>query len=118
MFGFMHVRTRVSERYLNGNEAFMAAAGEKINLDEARKAIDDIDREMARLFAERMSVVRGIAFCKHELGLPVYDSKRENEVLERNVAYVSDELAPYYRSFQESVMEASRRYQLHLMQVQ
>ena len=85
-------------------------------LDEARAEIDDVDREMAELFARRMRAVESIASFKAERGLPIYNPEREAEVLERNAALVDDELRPYYLRFMESVMDQSRQYQCQLIE--
>lgn len=41
------------------------------DLDKARQVIDDVDREMTRLFEQRMDAVRQIAEYKKEHGMPV-----------------------------------------------
>jgi len=84
-------------------------------LAEARKKIDEIDREMARLFAARMEAARKVAAYKCNRGLPVRDPEREAAVLERGAELVDEQLRPYYRDFQEAVMAVSRRYQHDLV---
>lgn len=86
------------------------------DLGEARARIDDIDVKMARLFEERMEAVACVAAYKAERGMSILDPQREAEVLEERSKLVSDELKPYYLQFQESAMEASRRYQRFLME--
>ena len=86
-------------------------------LSDARKKIDEIDKEMARLFEERMAVVRDIAEFKKENGLKIYDMARENEVVEKNAKLVSDPmLREYYVSFLKENMAISRRYQERLFE--
>ena len=84
-------------------------------LDEARREIDGIDREMAELFSRRMAAVAKIAAYKGERGLPVFNAEREAEVLERNAAYADAGIRPYYQRLLESMMAESRRYQHRLM---
>ena len=43
-------------------------------LDAARRTIDEVDAEMARLFCERMRAVEAVAAYKKERGLPVLDA--------------------------------------------
>ena len=87
-------------------------------LEDARREIDGIDHEMAELFARRMAAVERIAAYKKERGLPVCNPEREAEVLERNAAYVNEEIRPYYRRALESMMAESRRYQHRLIEEQ
>ena len=84
-------------------------------LDEARIKIEEIDKEMARLFEERMACAKSIAGYKMEHGLPILDESREKALLSRNVEYMeSDELRPYYTSYLQAVMDVSKRYQKRL----
>lgn len=46
-------------------------------LENARKTINDIDAELARLFEQRMGACRSIAAYKKAAGLPVRDTARE-----------------------------------------
>ena len=85
-------------------------------LDDARAEIDDIDRQMAGLFAQRMKTVERIAAYKDAHGLPICNPEREAEVLERNAALVDDEIRSHYRRFMENVMAESRQYQRELIE--
>ena len=92
---------------------------EKTLLDEARETINKVDREMARLFEERMSAVRKVAEYKIAHGLQVLDPEREKQVIERNSAFIeSDELRSYYISFMNETMAISRKFQHRLMEGQ
>ena len=61
------------------------------DMDETRKQIEEIDREMAKLFEKRMTCVESIAEYKKERGLPVYDADREKALLTKNMDYVEKE---------------------------
>lgn len=87
-------------------------------LDEARREINGIDREMAGLFARRMAAVARIAAYKKAHGLPICNSEREAEVLESNAAYVDAEIRPYYQRLLENMMAESRRYQHRLIDME
>ena len=90
---------------------------EKTLLDEARETINKVDREMARLFEERMEAVRKVAEYKIANGLQVLDAEREKQVIERNTAFIeSDELRGYYESFIKEAMAVSRKFQHSLME--
>ena len=59
-------------------------------LDEARDEIKRADKEMAALFEKRMCAAKKVAEYKKEHGLPIYDAKQEEIVLERNSALIED----------------------------
>lgn len=81
-------------------------------LDESRKKINEIDKEMARLFEERMKAVLGVLKYKKEHNLPVFDEKREIELIERNLSLLEDEsLKEYYLIFFKGLLESSKKYQ-------
>jgi len=83
-----------------------------LNLDELRQNINEIDEEMAKLFTLRMETVEKIARYKLEKGIPVFDAKREKEVIERNSCRIENkELIPFYKTFLENNMAVSRDYQ-------
>lgn len=85
-------------------------------LDEARREISAVDREMAALFERRMEAVRAVAAYKQEHGLPVLDAAREKAVLEQGAAAIeNDELRPYYRRFLQEEMALSKQFQERLL---
>ena len=48
-------------------------------LEKARQEINEVDKEMAKLFTLRMETVKKIAEYKMENGKPIFDAKREEE---------------------------------------
>lgn len=87
------------------------------NLDETRKKINEIDRQMADLFAERMRAVEQVAAYKKERGMPILDTAREEEVVRRNAGLMQDEaLKSYYVNFLKYNMALSRSYQRRLLE--
>ena len=85
-------------------------------LEEARNEINRIDREMARLFCERMDAARTVAEYKRETGMPIFDPEREAQVLLRNTEMLGrDEFRSYYGDFLQYVMDLSKRYQKRLL---
>ena len=54
-----------------------------MNLDQLRTDIDKIDRQLLDLFVNRMRLCQQVADYKMQNGLPVFQSKRENEILEK-----------------------------------
>lgn len=86
-------------------------------LKEARKSINEIDREMAALFVKRMRAAEVIAEYKKEHGLKIFDPVREQEVIRQNAALVEDEtLRAYYINFLKGTMQVSRALQDRLME--
>ncbi|MBQ6824931.1 MAG: chorismate mutase [Clostridia bacterium] len=86
-------------------------------LDEARKQINEIDQQMANLFAARMKAVELVAAHKKEHGLPILDTAREEEVIRKNAQYMKDEaLKSYYVNFLKYNMSLSRSYQHRLLE--
>lgn len=86
-------------------------------LEKARKAINEVDKEMAKLFTKRMEAVKAVAEYKKEHGMQVFDPVREAEVIERNSKMVeSEELKAYFVNFLQSNMEISKSYQHRLLE--
>ncbi len=87
------------------------------NLKEAREIINRVDREMARLFLERMHAVRLVAEYKREHGLSILDPEREREVIERNSELIEDDdIRAYYVKYLEDTMAVSRSYQSKILE--
>ena len=87
------------------------------DLENARKTINEIDREMAALFVKRMEAVRVIAAYKKENGLQVTDPAREEQILKQNARLVENEqLKSYYINFLQNNMELSKAYQHRLLE--
>ena len=81
-------------------------------LESARKTINEIDKEAARLFEARMEAVKIIAEYKKENRLPIEDLKREEELIAKNSSLItSDELRPYYMQFLRETIGISKDLQ-------
>ncbi|MBR3672554.1 MAG: chorismate mutase [Spirochaetia bacterium] len=50
-----------------------------MDLDELRKEIDAVDRQIVALFEKRMEISERIAAYKQKVGMQVRDEKREQE---------------------------------------
>ena len=59
-------------------------------IDEARKKINAIDEEMVKLFEERMTAVLDVLKYKKEHNLAVFDSKREEEIIAKNISLLQE----------------------------
>lgn len=56
-------------------------------LRSCREAIDLVDTELLRLLNTRARIVSDVASVKRSCGLPVYDARREQEILDRICAH-------------------------------
>ena len=59
-------------------------------LEQARLTINEVDREMAKLFVRRMEAAAMVAEYKRQTGLPLLHENREAEVGGRNSELVED----------------------------
>lgn len=85
------------------------------DIEDARKIINETDRKMAELFTRRMKAVEEIFEYKKQHGLPIYDQKRELEVIKKNSAYIEDEtIRGYYIDFEKDIIEISKKYQARM----
>ena len=86
-------------------------------LNEARNKINTIDKEMAKLFEERMEAAKMVAEYKAEHALPIFDSARELEVINKNSSYIEDPvIKEYYVSFLKETMNISKSFQARLIE--
>jgi chorismate mutase len=53
-----------------------------VNIDDFRKEINQLDKELLRIFNERAALALKIGEIKKELGIPVYDPERERNIFE------------------------------------
>lgn len=62
-----------------------------VDLKESREKIDKIDKEIARLFEERMEVATDVAAYKRSTGKKVLDPVREEEKIQALRALTDNE---------------------------
>lgn len=82
-----------------------------MSMDDYRNQINDIDKEIVRLYTERMEVVKNIGKYKKEKNLPVKDSRREKDLLEKITEMAGDEYENDIRSLYSLMFELSRSSQ-------
>ncbi|MGG5460873.1 chorismate mutase [Clostridium sp. B9] len=81
-------------------------------LIQCRNRIDEIDKELMKLFEERMNVVLGVAQYKKERNMPIFHKDRENQVIEKNLKRIDNkELLPYAEEMLHALMDISKEYQ-------
>lgn len=85
-----------------------------MTLEEIRTEIDRIDKQLLPLFVGRMKCSEQVAQIKREQGLPVFDAKREQEILDR-VEREAGEYAGEARLLYSGLMDVSRARQHALL---
>jgi chorismate mutase len=85
-------------------------------LEALRVAIDEVDRQMLDLIAERVRLVLAVGDVKRERNMPVYDPERERRVLDRLAASAPPPLdgTTVRRIFERLIDEARRLEQAHV----
>lgn len=75
---------------------------DKTKLDELREQINRTDRELIRLFEQRMDIARAVGDYKRERGLPVFVAEREAEVIRSRREWLEN---PAYADAAEELFE-------------
>ncbi len=84
----------------------------KLNLDEIRRRIDEIDEKIVGLMEERLHIVQEVALYKKQNNMKIFDEKREREVIEKNLGRVKEEeLKHYIEVILKDIMDSSKEYQ-------
>lgn len=87
-----------------------------LDLEEIRKQLDGIDREMVALFETRMELCREVAEYKIGTGKPVYDGEREQQKIDAVTGMVEGEfLKQAVKELFTQIMTISRNYQYRQM---
>jgi chorismate mutase len=69
---------------------------------ELRERVDEVDQELILALSERARIVQEIMDLKSEAGAPIYDPKREEEILRR---VVERNPGPIYDSSMRDIFE-------------
>ncbi|MDP8946777.1 MAG: chorismate mutase [Actinomycetota bacterium] len=77
-----------------------AALQERVR--ELRERVDEVDKELVRALNERASIVQELMAIKSEAGAPLYDPRREEEILRR---VVEMNAGPIYDSSMRDIFE-------------
>ena len=81
-------------------------------LKEYRDKIDAIDQEILDAFLKRLSIVQKIVEVKKERGLPIFDEKREREVIKKRMNLLpSSENFELVEKLFYTIMDLSKAYQ-------
>lgn len=86
------------------------------DINELRKEIDEIDCELVKLFEKRMEVVEKVAKYKIDKNVPILNSSREKEVVDKNLKYLKNaQLQPYLKEFFINLMKLSKEMQNNII---
>ena len=83
-----------------------------MDLQKTRETIDRIDEQLVKLFVERMEAVKDVAKFKKENNMPIFNGKREREIVNKLTNEVSPELALYVKILYNTLFAVSREYQI------
>ncbi len=83
-----------------------------MELEECRREIDRLDKELTAILEARMHVVAQVAAYKKEHHMEIFDLRREQQVLEKIAALAEHkELAPYLQKIYQCIMDESKNYE-------
>ena len=86
------------------------------DLKTLREKIDETDRNIVKYFEERMEISLKIAEYKKKNNLQVYDAKREEKVIEKNLQRLQNKnFSESLEKFYKSLMNLSKEEQQKLM---
>lgn len=80
-------------------------------LEKLRLEINDIDKQIAILFNERMNIVKKINTYKKNNNIDVLDTKREEYLLQENLKHVDKEYQDLYLELEKKILSLSKEYQ-------
>lgn len=83
----------------------------ELNLQDIRGQLDQIDDQLIDLFARRMRLVSDVAAYKKENGLPILDSGRERQIINRVSLAAGEDLEHYAKLLYQTLFSVSRAYQ-------
>lgn len=86
-----------------------------MDISDARKKIDEIDGKMTDLFEKRMNLSAEIAQYKIKNNLPVFDGKREEEIIKNLCSKTDKSFEKYLTEFYEEIFRISRSYQNNII---
>lgn len=82
-----------------------------MKLDDLRKEIEIIDRDLAFLIEKRLKICQEIGEEKKKLNLPIFDANREQILKEKNASYLDNKYQEAYLSILEKIFEESKKLQ-------
>lgn len=86
-----------------------------MDLKDLRVQIDGIDDQLVELFKKRLDIATEVARAKEEQGLPILNSAREREIVNRLTQELDDEMAGYVKILYTTLFDLSRAHQAECM---
>lgn len=86
-----------------------------MDLNELRGEIDDIDRQLVKLFCKRMDVVASVAEYKQKNNLPIFQKGREDAVLQRVSTMADEKYADDVKLLFSAMMDISKASQHRIL---
>ena len=71
-------------------------------VEQLRTRVDEVDRELVRILNERAQIVQELGAIKSEAGVPLFDPRREEEILRR---VAEENPGPIYDSSMRDIFE-------------
>jgi monofunctional chorismate mutase len=87
----------------------------ELNLQKIREDIDNIDTQLVELFRERMEKSIQVAQYKQAHGLPILNSAREQEVLNKVTEQMGEPFGEYAKHLFNTIFELSKDAQKKYM---
>lgn len=82
------------------------------DLEQCRQEIDEIDKQLIKLFEQRLNVSKDVVTYKLAHDMEIFQPEREKIVIEKNAARVENpKLVGYVRNFVQDVMDVGKSYQ-------
>ena len=81
------------------------------DINDIRKEIDEIDKELVDLYIRRMNCSARVAEYKREHNMPVLDASRERALLNKISELSGSEFEEYTRTLYSTILDLSRSYQ-------
>lgn len=86
------------------------------DLDKIRQSINEIDLEIIKQFEKRMSMSKLVAEYKIENNKPIYDKKREEALIKKNITLLNNkDLEEYYFEVLQAFLKVSKDYQQRIV---
>jgi chorismate mutase len=80
----------------------MESADTGARIEELRERVDEVDRQLIRILNERARIVQEMVAIKAEAGKPLFDPKREEEILQK---VAEENEGPIYDSSMREIFE-------------
>ncbi len=87
-------------------------------LEQSRQKIDEIDKELIRLFKERMEIAADVAEYKKANNMPVHDPARERQLLAKISQLAGEDFSDYSKVLYTTMLSLSKSYQRALLGVE